>query len=64
MSGGRIIGGEMYENNYDKMKGNVNALMGAVVGPDGKPTQPGQVGAGKGQASPPKQDMSHLNQLM
>lgn len=46
-----------------KMKGNVNSLMGAVMGPDGKPTPPGG-GAAPGQASPPKQDMSHLNQLM
>lgn len=45
-----------------KVKGNVNAMMGAVVGPDGKPAPPG--GVGPGQASPPKQDMSHLNQLM
>lgn len=46
-----------------KMKGNVNAMMGAVLGPDGKPAPPGQVVPG--QASQPKQaDMSHLNQLM
>lgn len=45
-----------------KIKGNVNAMMGAVMGSDGKPVSPG--GAAPGQASPPKQDMSHLNQLM
>lgn len=45
-----------------KMKGNVNAMMGAIMGPDGKPVQQGA--ALPGQASPPKQDMSHLSQLM
>lgn len=46
-----------------KMKGNVNAMMGSIMGPDGKPAPPG--GVVPGQASPPKAlDMSHLNQLM
>jgi len=48
-----------------KIKGNVNALMGAVMGPNGQPANPAPgASAAPGQASPPKQDMSHLNQLM
>jgi len=44
-----------------KVKGNVNNLMGAVMG-GGQPVNP-QVSQ-PGQASPPKVDMSHLNNLM
>lgn len=43
-----------------KIKGNVNQMMGAVMGggaPNPQVSQPGQ-------ASPPKVDMSHMNQLM
>lgn len=44
-----------------KMKGNVNAMMGAIMGGE---AQPGMT-PGPGQASPPKPvDMSHMNQLM
>lgn len=45
-----------------KLKGNVNAMMSAVMG--GQPQPGGIPGAQPGQASPPKQDFSHLNQLM
>lgn len=45
-----------------KIKGNVNAMMGAVMGQGG---QPGEgIPAEQGRASQPKVDMSHLNQLM
>lgn len=43
-----------------KIKGNVNQMMGAVMGgstPNQQVSQPGQ-------ASPPKVDMSHMNQLL
>lgn len=44
-----------------KVKGNVNAMMGAVTGEGGKPKEgiPNQNGG-----SAPKVDLSHLNQLM
>lgn len=46
-----------------KMKGDVNSLMGAVMGQGGQPAGGGI--PGPGQASPPKPvDMSHMNQLM
>lgn len=41
-----------------RIKGDVNQMMGAIAGtPNGQVSQPGQ-------ASPPKVDMSHMNQLL
>ncbi len=45
-----------------KIKGDVNAMMAAAMGGQPGGGIPGQSASGR--ASPPKQDMSHLNQLM
>lgn len=48
-----------------KVKGNVNAMMGAVMGQNGQGGKPGEGIPSQNGGSPPKQvDMSHLNQLM